>query len=167
MMDNQTPRWMSVVICLASAICFSASCTAQPRAFERVLRNPVIGKTVYQYFPRNKVDTYRRFLGTITDRRGRIIYYVVAERALVQAAIVKHGHQGLLFFDRHKRPRFVYDDCNQLPIALRNNTLYWSFTNEAGQRVREHARLTATLPEVLSESQFGFTPHEDWIELQW
>jgi hypothetical protein len=110
-----------------------------PMHYRRVLRRPVVGKHVYQAWP--YVETDRVYLGTVTNRRGRPIYQVMTEDRSVQAAIVKHGHTSLIFFDMKDRVKAEYDLSEDPPILLRHNRLLFESTIDSLGENGEHHRL--------------------------
>jgi hypothetical protein len=107
------------------------SCLGQINDFKDILSRPVKNKVFQE--KNDTIESDRAFLGLIKDSLGKIVFYVAKEFNTVQAAVVKHGHSRIIFFDNQKKMIACYylSLPEDLPYNLANNSLYFKYRSDA------------------------------------
>jgi hypothetical protein len=109
------------------------SCLGQINDFKDILTHPVKNKVFLK--KNDSVESERAFLGLIKDSLGKIVFYVVKEFYTVQAALVRHGHNRIVFFNKQKKliASYYLDLPEDLPYNLANNSLYFKYRTDTIQ----------------------------------
>lgn len=115
------------ILLLIAIVASTISCLGQINTFSDILAKPVVNKTLIK--KDTAIESKRTFLGVIKDSKRRTVFYVAKEFYTVRAAIVRHGHSRIIFFDRQKKLIASYWIDSQLPYSLVDNTLYFKYEN--------------------------------------
>jgi hypothetical protein len=69
------------------------------------------------------------FLGTIKNKRGHVLFYVLTVFSEVQAVITVHGHSNIIYLDTSKKFKRQYNVGlpEELPFRLEKNALHFHF----------------------------------------
>ena len=115
---------------------FKMNCVGQINDFKDILIHPIKNRTILR--ADDGTHSERAFLGLIKDSAGNVVFYVAKEFYTVQAALVKHGHSRILFFNRDKKLTAAYylDDPGELPYKLIRNSLYFKRTRDKEKLVQ-------------------------------
>lgn len=136
-----------LLLLLSSTLCF-----AQNVIF--IEKN--IGKEIFQKTENG--DTRSTYLGKITDKNQRNLFYVVKEFSRIKAAMAYHGNSWLIFYSPNKKfkARYHFSMPNELPFKLNNNTLYFYDTDEKPVKVLTH-KINSQLPkQIFNSSSISF-----------
>lgn len=131
----------------------SAICFAQNIAFTE--KN--IGKEIFQ--KTEDGDTRSTYLGNITDKNSKILFYVVKEFSRIRAAKVYHGNSWLILYnpDKKFKAEYHFDMPEELPFKLRANALYFYDTEQKPVKILT-VRIGAQLPkQIFNSSPISFT----------
>lgn len=76
------------------------------------------------------------FLGTIKDRKGKTLFYVLAMYSVVKAAITVHGHSNIIYLDSEKKllKQFSVGLREELPFKLENNALHFYYVDATSNK---------------------------------
>lgn len=120
-------RYSAIILLLFS----SALCSAQNIKFSA----ENIGKEIFQKTQNG--DTRSTYLGKITDKDSKILFYVVKEFSRIKAANVYHGNSWLIFYGPEKKfsAKYHFDLPNELPFKLHTNKLYFYDIDEKPVKV--------------------------------
>lgn len=136
-----------LLLLLSSTLCF-----AQNVIF--IEKN--IGKEIFQKTENG--DTRSTYLGKITDKNQRNLFYVVKEFSRIKAAMAYHGNSWLIFYSPNKKfkARYHFSMPNELPFKLNNNTLYFYDTDEKPVKVLT-LKINSQLPkQIFNSSSISF-----------
>lgn len=137
-----------LLLLLSSTLCF-----AQNVMF--IEKN--IGKEIFQKTEHG--DTRSTYLGKITDKNRKNLFYVVKEFRRIKAAMVYHGNSWLIFYSPSKKikARYHFGMSNELPFKLNTNTLYFYNTDEKPVKVLT-LKINSRLPrQIFNSSSISFT----------
>jgi hypothetical protein len=141
---------MQRLICLLllTLVCSTAmSRDQQAYSFRSILNTRAANKT---FVSKSRSDTTRRtYLGKITGRDHRTIYYVIKEFNKIKAASTWHGHSNIYFFNAGYRLVASVDvgSPEDLPVRLKNNTLYFHDDNSPDKL--HGVKITNRLPKFI------------------
>jgi len=115
-----------------------------------------IGKEIFQ---KTKYGDIRStYLGKITDKNGKNLFYVIKEFSRIKAAMVYHGNSWLIFYspDKKLKARYHFDMPVELPFKLSSNTFYFYDTDEKPVKVLA-LKMNSQLPkQILNSSPISF-----------
>lgn len=143
-------RYSAIILLL---LLLSTLCFAQNVMF--IEKN--IGKEIYQKTEHG--DTRSTYLGKITDKNQKNLFYVVKEFSRVKAAVVYHGNSWLIFYSPNKKfkARYHFGMSIELPFKLNTNTLYFYDTDEKPVKVLT-LKINSRLPrQIFNSSSISFT----------
>ena len=139
-MKRKTLIWVTLFVI------FEINCFGQSDDFKDILTHPIKNRTILQAY--NGTHSERTFLGLVKDSKGKVVFYVAKEVYTVQAAVVRHGHSRIIFFDRQKRLIASYWTDSELPYVLANNTMYFKYENSnSNKRSIYKERIGPILPD--------------------
>ena len=139
---------ITLLLLLSSTLCF-----AQNVLF--IEKN--IGKEIFQKTEHG--DIRSTYLGKITDKNRKNLFYVVKEFSRIRAAKVYHGNSWLIFYSSNKKfkARYHFGMSNELPFKLNTNTLYFYDTDEKPFKVLTF-KINSQLPrQIFNSSSISFT----------
>jgi len=116
-----------------------------------------IGKEIYQKTEHG--DIRSTYLGKITDKNQKNLFYVVKEFSRVKAAIIYHGNSRLIFYNADKKfkAQYHFDMPDELPVKLNANTLYFIDKDQKPAKILTLS-INDQLPEqILNSHQASFT----------
>ncbi len=137
---------------------FTSNCFSQEKySYKAILTYKKIGKT---FINRSINDTtWRTYLGTISDSKGKAKYYVIKEFNKIRAAATWHGHSNIFFFDRQNKlaARIDVSMPYNLPYNLNNNVFFFKYTEKGEAKVFK-MKVGIPLPKT-------FCTRPDWCDL--
>ena len=116
-----------------------------------------IGKNILQ--STKESDLRSTYLGKITDKDGKVKFYVVKEFSRIKAAIIYHGNSRLIFYNADKKfkAQYHFDMPDELPVKLNANTLYFIDKDQKPAKTLTLS-INGQLPEqILNSHQVSFT----------
>jgi len=136
-----------LLLLLSSTLCFAQNVIL----IEKNIRKEIFQKT-------ENGDTRSTYLGKITDKNQRNLFYVVKEFSRIKAAMVYYGNSWLIFYSPNKKfkARYHFSMPNELPFKLNNNTLYFYDTDEKPVKVST-LKINSQLPkQIFNSSSISF-----------
>lgn len=97
-------------------------------------------------------DSRITYLGTVRNRKGDTLYYVLSDFSRVKAAIQMHGHSNIIFLNNKKEEikKFDVGLPENLPFKLLNNVLYFKHINDKTKKEKLYKfEISATLPKLI------------------
>lgn len=139
---------ITLLLLLSCTLCF-----AQNVSF--IEKN--IGKEIFQKTEHG--DTRSTYLGRITDKNRKNLFYVVKEFSRIKADRVYHGNSWLIFYNSNKKfkARYHFGMSNELPFKLNTNILYFYDMDEKPVKVLK-LKINSRLPrQIFNSSSISFT----------
>ncbi|MEO6831223.1 MAG: hypothetical protein ABI378_03130 [Chitinophagaceae bacterium] len=90
------------------------------------------------------------YLGAIKTLADDTVFYIFTEFARLQAANVTHGHSMIYYYGKNRREkkRFDVNMPYELPYKLKNNVLYFKYTETKQTKIFKN-NVGTTIPKEL------------------
>ncbi len=140
---------MKAIFIIILVILFS-NANGQVNDYSKYIKDQLINKKQIVKTPDDKEDIV--YLGKIKNSKGEVLFYILAIYSEVQAAIEIHGHSNILYLDTGKviKEQFDLGSPDDLPFELKNNTLYFHYSDHKTKKKKSYANHVGTeIPKVL------------------